>query len=59
MNQLEELCQLVLDQLSKEGYTNWGITRHWRTYHALCKYADLKSIIACIFRPLRTTCTVI
>ena len=46
MNQLEELCQLVLDQLSKEGYTNWGITRHRRTYHALCKYADLKSIIA-------------
>lgn len=44
MNQLEELCQLVLDQLSKECYTNWGITRHTRTYNALCKYATSKGI---------------
>jgi hypothetical protein len=44
MNQLEKLCQLVLDQLSKEGYTNWGITRHTRTYDTLCKYAFSKGI---------------
>ncbi len=44
MNQLEELCQIVLDQLSKEGYTTWGITRHTRTYKTLCKFAALKGI---------------
>lgn len=44
MNQLEELCQLVLEQLSKEGYTTWGITRHTRTYNALCKYATSEGI---------------
>lgn len=44
MNNLNQLCETVLKELSKEGYTSWGVKKHQQTYKIFCSYADFKSV---------------
>lgn len=40
MNQLEQLCENVLMELAKEGYTPLGISKHRNSYKAFCQFAS-------------------
>ncbi|MDA3932000.1 MAG: site-specific integrase [Tenericutes bacterium] len=44
MKRIVDLCNEVLGKLRFEGYTDWGIARHQRTYKSLIIYAKKKNI---------------